>query len=293
MVSSLVLDQKIPKLKQILSEKKSIVAFSGGIDSTLLLLLAMKYSLKVIPVFFYGPMFTKEELDRASEFCRILKIQLEIMDYNPLDEENFYNNPKNRCYYCKKYIMKALRLVQQEVGYDIIIEGTNTTDLNSSRPGYTALQEMGIISPFILSEISKQEIQEMIKYIINHPEWIIGSQSQISPIEVSQFLKKIISIPSNPCLCSRIDYGELITEEKLTRIYRAEEFLKTVFKLRSLRVRLHSHNLVRIEIPPFQIINILTPANIQLITTTLKDMGFSFITLDLEGFRSGSLDQGH
>ena len=291
MDSSLVLEQKIPHLKQILSEKKIIVAFSGGIDSTLLLLLAMKYSTKVIPVFFYGPIFTKDELNRAAKLCKILKIQLEIMDHNPLDEDDFRTNPKNRCYFCKKFIMKALLQVQKEVKYDIIIEGTNTSDLGGSRPGYQALQEMGVLSPYVLSDFSKSDIKDMIKFILKDPEWIIGSQSAISPIELTQFLKNVLLLPPNPCLCSRIDYGIEITEEKLIKVYEAEKYLQNSFNLRTLRVRLHEHNLARIEIPQFQIINILTPEAIQEITHTLKKIGFSYVTLDLEGFRSGSLDR--
>jgi len=290
-VSSVILEQKIPKLKQVLSGKKVIVAFSGGIDSTLLLLLAIKYSQKVIPVFFYGPIFTKEELNRASEFCKILQIQLEIMDHNPLDKPKFRMNPKNRCYFCKKYIMKALMQVQKEVQYDIIIEGTNSSDLFNSRPGYQALQEMGVLSPFVLSDITKDDIKDMIKFIISDPSWLIETESPVSPLELSAFLKKLIIQPSNPCLCSRIDYGIEITEEKLIQIFEAEQYLQNSFNLRTLRVRLHEHNLARIEIPQFQIINILTPEAINEITHTFKKIGFSFVTLDLEGFRSGSMDR--
>ena len=291
MVSSLVLEQKIPKVKQILSGKKVIVAFSGGIDSTLLLLLSLKYAEKVIPVFFNGPIFTKEELNRASEFCKILKIQLEIMDHNPLDKPKFRANTKNRCYFCKKYIMEALMQVQKEVHYDIITEGTNSSDLKGVRPGYKALQEMGVVSPFVLSSLTKDDIKDMIKYIMSDPSWIIDTQSLISPIELTNFLKKLAILPSNPCLCSRIDYGIEISEEKLIKIFEAENYLKKSFNLRTLRVRLHDHNLARIEIPQYQIINILTPEAINEITHTLKKIGFSFITLDLEGFRSGSLDK--
>ncbi len=291
MVLSQGLEQKIQKLKQIFSGKKVIVAFSGGIDSTLLLLSAMKYSQKIIPVFFYGPIFTKEELNRASECCKILKIQLEIIDHNPLDQPEFRANPKNRCYFCKKYIMNALIQVQKEVKYDIIIEGTNSSDLNSSRPGYQALQEMGILSPFVLSDFTKSDIKDMIKFILNDPSWIIDPLSSISPYDLTDYLKKLIIQPSNPCLCSRIDYGIEITEDRLIQIFEAEQYLQNSFNLRTLRVRLHDHNLARIEIPQFQIINILTPEAINEITHTLKKIGFSFVTLDLEGFRSGSMDQ--
>ncbi len=288
--SSGILNEKILKLGEILTNKKTIVAFSGGIDSTILLLLALKYSTRIIPVFFYGPMFTKEELNRAAELCKILKIQLEIMDFNPLTEKDFQTNPPNRCYYCKKFIMKALLQVQKEVGYDIIIEGTNVSDLKGSRPGYQALQEMGILSPYIYSKISKSEIQEICKYIINHPEWIIGTTTSISPLEIEEFLKKTIQLPSSPCLCSRIDYGIDITKEDLIRIHKAEQFLKEKYNLHTLRVRLHSHNLARIEIPQYQIINILIPETIKQIITKFQELGFSYITLDLEGFRSGSLE---
>jgi uncharacterized protein len=289
-VLSLILEQKILKIQNILSNKKIIVAFSGGIDSTLLLLLAMKYSQKYIPVFFYGPIFTKEELDRASKLCKILKIQLEIMDHNPLVKEEFRINPTNRCYFCKKYIMKALQQVQKEVQFDLIVEGTNTSDLQGSRPGYNALQELGVISPFVLSNFSKSDIKDLMKYIISNPSWIIGDHSKISSYEFVEFLKKITSLPSNPCLCSRIEYGIEITEERLIKVYEAEEFLRNAFNLKTLRVRMHKNNLARIEIPQFQIINILTEEALKEITYTLKKIGFFYITLDLEGFRSGSLD---
>ncbi len=218
-------------------------------------------------------------------------IQLEIMDYNPLNENEFRTNPNNRCYHCKKFIMKALLTVQKEVGYDIVVEGTNTSDLKGSRPGYQALQEMGVLSPYVVSGFSKTEILDMLKFIINHPEWLLDSESKVSPVDLIQFLRKIIQLPSNPCLCSRIAYGVEITEKKLNQIYEAEKFLHQSFNLRTLRVRLHSNNLIRIEVPQYQIINILTPESIKLITNTLKKLGFSYVTLDLEGFRSGSLDR--
>ncbi len=291
MDSSLVFNEKIPKIAEVLIGKKVIVAFSGGIDSTLLLLFALKFSSKVIPVFFYGPMFTKEELNRATDMCKILKIQLEIMDFNPLNDQNFRSNPENRCYFCKKNIMQALMQIQKEVGYDIIVEGTNATDLKGSRQGYQALQEMGVLSPLLLADFSKEEILEMVKYIISHPEWITDSQVSISYVDFIQFLKKTIQIPSSPCLCSRIDYGIEITEDMLYQIYKAESFLQNEFNLRTLRVRLHPNNLARIEVPHYQIINILTPEALKMITVELKKLGFSYITLDLEGFRSGSLDR--
>jgi len=289
-VFSLVIEHKISKLSQFLTNKKVIVAFSGGVDSTLLLLLAWKFSLKVIPVFFFGPIFTKEELNRASEFCKILKIQLEIIDFNPLKENEFRINPPNRCYFCKKYIMKGLLQVQRELRYDIIVEGTNNTDLEHTRPGFDALQELGIVSPYVSCGISKSDIILCIEHIISHPEWIIGSQTLISVNKMTEFLKNIIKLPSNPCLCSRIDYGVEITQKDLERINLAEKFLRDTFHIPIVRVRLHAHNLARIEILPGQINNILTPETSHRIVENFKDLGFTFVTVDLEGFRSGSLD---
>ncbi|MBN2155681.1 MAG: 7-cyano-7-deazaguanine synthase [Candidatus Lokiarchaeota archaeon] len=291
MVSYSNLEQKISKFKQILSKKKVITAFSGGMDSTLLLLLARKFSAKFIPVFFFGPMFTKEELHRASNLCKILKIQLEIIDFNPLTQKEFQQNPQNRCYYCKKYIMTALLQIQDELDYDIIIEGTNTTDLGEFRPGYDVLQEMGIVSPFVLSEFSKKDIHDYLEYSIQNPEWILDSPNSINSVEITEILKNIVKSSSGPCLCSRIDYGVEITEDRLVRIHQAEKFLEATFNLEQVRVRLHSHDLIRIEVPKYQLLNILRSEVINQITLKLKELGFSFITVDLEGFRSGSFNQ--
>lgn len=280
--------EKIDKVQELLKNKKVIVALSGGVDSTLVLLFAIKFSSNVIPVFFNGPIFTQEDFHTANHLCKLLKIQLEILDVNPLEVEEFRKNPPDRCYFCKKFIMSALSNIKNEYNYDMVIEGTNATEVKGHRPGYQALKELGIISPLLIGEFEKPEIRKLIGYIKDHLKDFLGVY--FDQMELHNLLEYIENKPSNPCLCSRIEYNIPIDRDILKMIEKAEHYLKSTFKIEPLRVRYHKHNLARIEIEKDKFPIFMDNNNSAKISEFFREIGFKYITIDLDGFRSGSLN---
>lgn len=282
------LAEKIDKVQEILKSKKVIVALSGGVDSTLVLLFAIKFASNVIPVFFNGPIFTQEDFNTANHLCKLLKIQLEVLDVNPIEVEEFRKNPPNRCYFCKKYIMSALSNIKNEYNYDMVIEGTNATEITGHRPGYQALKELGIISPLLIAKFEKAEIRKLIGYIKDNLNTFIGPSFELN--ELHNLLEYIQNKPSNPCLCSRIEYNIPIDRDILKMIEKAEHYLKSTFKIALLRVRYHNNNLARIEIEKDKFAIFMDINNSQKISQNLREIGFKYITIDLDGFRSGSFN---
>jgi uncharacterized protein len=282
------IEQKIQKVSEILKNKKVIVAFSGGVDSTLILLFSIKFSANVIPVFFNGPIFSNEDFEIANHLCKLLKIQLEVLDVNPLEVMEFKDNPPDRCYYCKKYTMSALSGIQKEYNYDMVIEGTNATEIKGHRPGFKALKELDIESPLLVAEFTKDEIRKTIGYIKDNIKAFLGES--VDSIDLHKILNFIQNRPSNPCLCSRIEYNIPIEMNTLKMIEKAESFLKSTFKIEIVRVRYHNVLLARIEIEKDKLPILLIQDNIKKITDYFKSIGFKYITFDLEGFRSGSFN---
>lgn len=281
---------KLKIIKNLMHNKKVLVAISGGVDSTLVLLLAIKYAEKVIPVFFHGPIFSKYEMGLARELCLALKIQLEIVEINPLKNLEFKSNPLNRCYICKKLIMGNMVKIREEIEFDEIIEGTNVSDIKNEieRPGYRALKELKIKSPLIDGNFKKEEIRELLGYI-GENLYDFLSKEFISE-ELAPLLDSIKQKPSNPCLCSRIEFHLAIDTGMLEKVDEAEHFLKTTFNLKTCRVRIHRNLLARIEVPNEKLNEISNSKAFKTIIEKFKNLGFKYVTLDLEGFRSGSLN---
>ena len=192
-----------------------------------------------------------------------------IIERNPLKDEKFRVNPKNRCYICKTGLYEDIIKIKEERNFDIILDGSNIDDLSDYRPGMQALKELNITTPYIDFKINKQEIREICKY----------------------FNLEVQSKPSMACFSSRIPYDQDINEEKLDMIREAEKFLKNTYNLNQLRVRLHDGKLARIELMPEDIMKVMTDKSIKQIKTKFKQLGFCYITVDLEGFRSGSLNE--
>jgi len=263
------LKNKLEGLKSFLKTKKIIVAFSGGVDSSLLAFLSNKYAKETLLVTEKSILYPDEEIRLTSKFAQKYGIQHLIIERNPLKDENFRVNPKNRCYICKTGLYQDIIKIKEERNFDIILDGSNLDDLSDYRPGMQALKELNINTPYIDFKINKQEIREICKY----------------------FNLEVQSKPSMACFSSRIPYDQDINEEKLDMIREAEKFLRDTYNLNQLRVRLHEGKLARIELMPEDIINVMTDKNIEQIKTKLKQLGFCYITIDLEGFRSGSLNE--
>lgn len=260
---------KLEKLISLLKNKSIIVAFSGGTDSSLLAYLSNQYGKKVLLVTVKSILIPIIEIEEAQDFAKKYQIPHLLIQENPLKLKEFRLNPPDRCYICKKTIFSKFIKIKEEKNYDIIIDGSNLDDLNDYRPGMKALKELNILSPFIESKINKKEIRELSKF----------------------FSLDTSYKSSNACLASRISYNQEITEEKLERIQKAEEFLKKSFHLNQLRVRLHNDNLARIEFLKEDLIKVITQKNLDLINSKFKELGFAYITIDIEGFRSGSMDE--
>ncbi|MFO7928936.1 MAG: ATP-dependent sacrificial sulfur transferase LarE [Candidatus Humimicrobiaceae bacterium] len=254
-------------IKYLCSLDSAIIAFSGGTDSSLLSFLAKKYCKKCLAVTVNSPLLTKKELIKSKKIAKIIGINQKILDIDPLCQREFRKNPKNRCYLCKKFIFKALIKLKEEDGFFHLLDGTNFNDLGKHRPGLKALSELGINSPFAETKIGRKDITSWLKQL--------GLENFISP--------------SSACLASRIPYGISIDKKKLAMVENAEELL---FNLGFSQVRVRYHPpLARIEVGKHQIHKAMQEETRAKITQGLKKAGFKYVTLDLEGFRSGSLDE--
>lgn len=289
---ALLQDRILPKFQSVeslISGKKVIAAYSGGADSTLVLLLCLKYAESVIPVFFTGAMFSESDLVAARRLCSALDIQLQLIDFNPLGDPDFTSNPIGRCYFCKKMIMRSLMEIKEESNYDTVVEGTNSSEIDEHRPGLRALTEFNVLSPLLECDFTKKNVRESLRFIAEHTIELFSQVSNSK--ELADSIEFILHRPSNACLCSRIDYGLKITPELLDRIQKAESFIIDEYGMRALRVRVHRNDLIRIEVPPDKIGILTRENNRQSIVTKLKSLGFKYITVDLQGFRSGSMNE--
>jgi len=187
---------KLENLTSFLSEKNIIVAFSGGVDSSLLAFLSNKYAKNALLVTEKSILYPDEEIQLTSEFAKNHDITHLIIERNPLIDENFCANPKNRCYICKTGLYEDIIKIKNEKNFDLILDGSNLDDLSDYRPGMQALKELNIATPYIDFKINKQEIREICKY----------------------FNLEVQSKPSMACFSSRIPYDQDINEEKLDMI---------------------------------------------------------------------------
>ncbi len=245
-----------------------IVAYSGGFDSTLVLKAASMADLQsILAVTADSESLPRDELLFAKQMASYINVPHRIIKTEELEDENFSSNPPDRCYYCKKELFGKLKEIAFKENFSYILDGTNGDDIKDFRPGRRAGAEMGVRSPLLEVGLSKREIRE-ISLELGLPTY---------------------NKPQTPCLASRFPYGQRITREELEKVEKAERFLKN-FGLKQLRVRNHGE-IARIEIMPEEI---LIFGNKEIRTETLrflKSLGFKYITLDLQGFRSGSLNE--
>lgn len=263
------IQKKIEEIITFLKGKKVIVAFSGGVDSSLLAFLSKQHAKDTLLVTERSVLYPEEEIEVAGQFANRFQIPHIILERNPLKDENFKRNPENRCYICKKGLYNDIIEVKNSRNFDIIVDGSNWDDLADHRPGMQAVRELGIYMPYIDFKIKKSDIREICRY----------------------FNLEVESKPSMACFSSRIPYDQIIDETKLKLIREGEAYLKKTFNLKQLRVRYHENRLARIEFLPEDLPRIMTMANLQKIKHKFKELGFCYITIDVEGFRSGSLNE--
>jgi uncharacterized protein len=264
------LQQKYNSLQQILKKLgKVLVAYSGGVDSTFLLKVAVDTLgfENVLACISAGIVEPKHVLQRAKKFAKDLKVHLEIIDTDELADANFIANKADRCFHCKSHLCQILLDVANQNGFKHVIFGTNYDDLGDFRPGNLAMKIFGIRSPLAEAELTKQDIRALSRKL--------GLETA--------------DVPSSPCLASRLAYGLEINEERIKQIEQAEDFLRQL-GLAEFRVR-HHDTIARIEVHPQDFKKISVEPTRSKIIKKLKSIGFKYITLDLQGFRSGSLNE--
>ena len=262
-------EEKLVQIKEIFSQMSSaIIAYSGGVDSTLVAHIAHStLGDQALCVTAVSPSLLPEELEEATEQAIFLGIQHEVIMTEEMDNPNYTANPINRCYFCKSELHDQLKKLATARGYPYIVDGVNQDDLQDYRPGIQAAKERGVRSPLAEVGMTKTEVRQLSQQL-GLPWW---------------------NKPASPCLSSRFPYGEEITLPKLQRVGRAEVYLRRL-GYQNLRVRSQGE-VARIELPPEQLQKFVSTEDIATLVKTFQSYGFVYVTLDLEGYRSGKLNQ--
>jgi uncharacterized protein len=263
-------DEKLARLQGLLrSMRRVVVAFSAGVDSTFLLKVAIDTlgPENVLAVTARSDSLARQEFEQATKLAESMGAAHRIIDTEEFDDPNYRANPTNRCYYCKTELYTKLRPIMEAEGYAAVVNGTNADDLGDYRPGLQAADEQAVRAPCAEAGMTKADIRELSERM-----------------GLPTFDK-----PASPCLSSRIQYGEEITAEKLRMIEAGEAFLREN-GFRVCRVRHHS-NLARIEVPADQIARLMEPELRDRLDAEFRRIGYQYVTIDLRGFRSGSMNE--
>ncbi|MEL6855203.1 MAG: ATP-dependent sacrificial sulfur transferase LarE [Cyanobacteria bacterium J06607_13] len=264
------MSEKLLQLRAIFQEMdRALIAYSGGIDSTLVAKVAWDVlGDRALAVTANSPSLMPEDFEDAKTQAAQMGIAHRVVETHEMENEDYTSNPVNRCYFCKSELHDTLRPLANELGYGYVVDGLNADDLQDYRPGIQAAKERGVRSPLAEVGITKLEVREISKQL-GLPWW---------------------DKPSQPCLSSRFPYGELITTEKLHRVGRAERHLRDL-GYRNLRVRSDGET-ARIELMPEEIVDFVSTVNLPALVEVFQGFGFTYVTLDLEGYRSGKLNRG-
>ncbi len=266
----MTLDEKYELLKQNLKKlKKAVVAYSGGVDSTFLLKVAVDVlgPDNVFACIGISSSLSKTQYNRAIEFAQIIGVKVKEVKVQEIYDAEYSINSPERCFYCKSHLYSVLREIASKKNYENIICGSNFDDKDDFRPGNMAADIKGILSPLMEAEFTKKDIRQ-----------------------ISRKLELPTSdLPASPCLASRITYGLKITHDRLKQVEQAEDFMRELGFV-EFRVR-HHDTIARIEVRLEDLNKLISEEIRQKVINKMKSIGFKFVTIDLQGFRSGSLNE--
>ncbi len=260
------------QVEQLLATLRSYgscaVAFSGGVDSAVVAQAAYQaLGDRAVAVLADSPSLASGEREAATAVARQIGIQLIIIQTQEVSDPAYRQNSLSRCYHCKDHLYQQLAKLQQQDNLQVIVNGTNADDLNDYRPGLAAASQWQVRSPLAECQLTKDAVRQ-IAFFWGLPVW---------------------DKPATPCLSSRIAYGQEVTSQRLAQIDAAEAFLKSL-GLSEVRVRYHGDDLARVEVPTKEIAWLCSPPIREQLVRRLSELGFRHITVDLQGFRSGSLN---
>lgn len=259
---------KFNRIRNLFSGKKVLVAFSGGVDSTVLAHIARESAAKSKLLTIDSITFPRTELQAAENVAEELEIELKIIQVDELSNKDLVKNPVDRCYHCKKELASVWLKTAKELNMDLVVDGTNASEIEGHRPGVKALEEAGVMSPFQDAGITKEEIRAYAR-------------------EVGL---SVAEKPSMACLSSRFPYGTEITEDRVRRIDRVEREVKELFGIQCVRARFHG-DLVRIEVGREERGNLFDESKLDELHKLAKTAGFRYVTVDAFGYRTGAMNE--